>query len=58
MKKGNLKIVVDGGELARNINKKKTNKRHASQQMPVKTTIGESVSSISMLNIVSQLRIQ
>ena len=29
MKKGNLKIVVDGGELARNINKK--NKKNVMQ---------------------------
>ena len=56
MKNGNLKIVVDGEELARNINKKKKPMSYnPTDAHSVENNINESVSSISLLNIVNQL---
>ena len=53
---GNLKVVNDGGELARDIKQKK--KSDVSQK-PVDvhsvTNVGESISSITIYNIVNQL---
>ena len=53
---GNLKVVNDGGELAKDINQKK--KSDVSQK-PVDvhsvTNVGESISSITIYNIVNQL---
>ena len=52
----NLKVVNDGGELATDINQKK---KPGLSQKPVDvhsvTNVGESISSITMYNIVNQL---
>ena len=53
---GTLKVVNDGGELTRNMNQEK--KIDVSQQLVdvhSVTNVGESISSITMYNIVNQL---
>ena len=53
---GNLKVVNDGGELARDIDQKK--KSDVSQKyvdVHSVTNVGESISSITMYNIVNKL---
>ena len=52
----NLKLVVDGGEVARNINQmKKLEILQACRCDSVTNNIGECISSISIWNIVNQL---
>ena len=50
---GNLKVVIDAGELTRNINQKK--KLHVLQDLQfVKNATGEGISSISKWDIANQ----
>ena len=51
----NLKVVVDGGELTRNINQKKKSDIYKPVDVHfVTNVVGESISSIRKWNIVNQ----
>ena len=52
---GNPKVVVNDGELTRNINQKKKSFFKAIDVHSVRNVLGEGISSISMWNIVNQL---
>ena len=52
----NLKVVNDGGELTKDINQKKSDVSQETVDVHSVTKSGESISSITMHNIVNQLR--
>ena len=51
----NLKVVNDGGELTKDINQKKSDVSQETVDVHSVTKSGESISSITMHNIVNQL---
>ena len=53
---GNLKVVIDGGKLTRNINQRKNSDvLRVYRFRSVRNAVGEGISSISKWNIVTQL---